>query len=266
MPVFSSANFVTPRSTVVEPPERQGPRILEQTRSRETREPTLVQLPTQGGPGGNILSLIPSPAPIGSIAATNQVGFQQQSAISQVAVTPFTTPVSTAPTVNTGPVSNVNAAARFRQSERGQPQRNIEGGVPANSSDVVRFAESIAVLESQGSGGYTAVGPPTRFGTAKGKYQFIDETWRRAARLVPGADRYRNALQAPPEIQDAVGVAWFESLLQRYNGDYTAVAIAHHAGEGTADRYVRTGTVGTSDVLGTQTADYARRAVAGAFG
>lgn len=253
MPVFGNPGNV-PSTSLVESTRDVRfiqPQLAEGTDTR----PTLVQLPSQGADSRIQLGAsIFAPQAIPGFVGVPSLGSSSLRAGSILANS----------NTNTGLLSSRPQTG----APTGQPlalsgNTNV-GPSQGTPTSLNRFAESIARIESGGR--YDAVGPNTRYGTAKGKYQFIDDTWRRAASLVGGAGRYRNALQAPPEVQDAVAIAWFQSLLRRYNGNYEAVAIAHHAGEGTADRFIRTGSVGTSDVLGTRTSDYARNALNGAFG
>lgn len=260
MPLFSNAANIPvpiPQST-----QRQI-RILEPSlaENTDTQQPTLVGLPSQTRQRDRASSIVGDLAdlldqPQGALVSSavpsviRDTGTINDFLAAQVAST-------TGPTLNTArgttgdPRIGDNNVTNIADRGTGAPQ------------DIVAFSESIAQIES--SNNYDAVGVPTRFGTAKGKYQFVDATWRRAA-AAAGYGQFATALDAPDQIQDAVAHHWFASLLRRYDGNYTAVAIAHHAGEGNADRFIQTGTIGTADVLGTQTADYARRAVQGAFG
>jgi len=256
MPVFASPGTV-PSSSLVQSSGRNV-RIIPQTvaEGTEGQTPTLVRLPSESSSRRTSDLFAPQALP-------PTIGVPSLGSSSLLAGSVLANGISNTDRPAATPQIGAPISGRPAQALSGNTNVGSSGGAPL-SGPVGQFAESIARIESGGR--YNAVGPNTRYGTAKGKYQFIDETWRRAASLVPGANRYGTALQAPPEVQDAVAIAWFESLLRRYNGDYTAVAIAHHAGEGTADRYVRTGSVNTQDVLGTQTIDYARNALNGAFG
>jgi hypothetical protein len=68
-----------------------------------------------------------------------------------------------------------------------------------------------AVLEDikqrESGGDYKSIGKPTKYGTAKGGYQILDETWRKWAGAT-GVDtsKYPTADTAPPETQDAVAL------------------------------------------------------------
>lgn len=265
MPVFGRSSGDDP-SLEVNVPLPQAPQVIEiaptlAAGTQRAEEPQLVSLPsTAPASGAQPLTL---PALSASPLTTTQAFLPLQS-FGDAA------PVPQLQEVRDIDSPTVRAAAQ-PQFVEGNVGSNVQGsnfgagGFPeATPSSVQAFAVAISNIES--SGNYRAVGPPTRFGTAKGRYQFIDETWQRAARLIGVAGQYPTALHAPNAVQDQVAAAWFSSLLDRYDGNFSAVAVAHHAGEGTADRFIRTGTVNTADVLGTQTIDYARRVVADAFG
>lgn len=225
--------------------------------------PSLVNLPslnnTQQLATLDLSSGIPSLLP--TSLADGQTGF---SAISLVGA-------PTGDTFSSQPASSFVAQAAANVASPDPGERAARQIGPSDPSDFAgalsSFMNAISTIESgSAAGNYQAIGPDTRWGTAKGRFQFIDDTWQRAARLVDGASQYPSATSAPAGVQDVVARAWFASLLERYNGNWQAVAIAHHSGEGTADKFMRTGRVGTADVLGTQTSDYANRALRLAFG
>lgn len=87
----------------------------------------------------------------------------------------------------------------------------------------------IAVEQIRQESGFnpTAVGPPTRYGTAKGMAQFIDDTWRRYGSGSPFD---------PPAALEAYG-KYMSFLLRRYNGNYSFALAAYNAGEGNVDKY-----------------------------
>jgi len=248
MPVFSSNNSDLPDAPADGIVNVLTPLLAPGTeRQSATENPEIVELPrtelNRAGVPQNLLAPVPDP------------------------------PVAGIPTLATSTTAAAAVLAGI-ESFASRPLRALRTGLSSSSDDggfsvesdidgLPEFQEAIAFLES--SGNARAVGPQTRYGTAKGRYQFIDATWERAARLVPGASRYPTALSAPASVQDQVATAWFTSLFERY-GSWELVAVAHHAGEGTANNFQRTGQLSTSDVLGTQTSDYAQRALRRAFG
>lgn len=150
-------------------------------------------------------------------------------------------------------------------SQRGQQQKVIsaqEAGrtETAGSTSVVegeldRFASSLRKMESGGN--YKAVGPPTKYGTATGAYQFLDSTWN-------NYKGYRRAADAPPEVQDERAHQLMSAYYKQF-GDWKLVAIAWHAGPGVAVKAQRDGRAGTSDV-NMSTDDYAAAVVSGMGG
>lgn len=118
---------------------------------------------------------------------------------------------------------------------------NINGSAaPTATGSASSVLAAIGVQESGNN--YNAVGPVNSGGrgTAKGKYQFIDSTWRYAARLA-GVDISGHPTGlAPPEVQEAVAGGYANYLMRKY-GSAQLVAIAWHAGEGAADKAARNG-------------------------
>ena len=79
----------------------------------------------------------------------------------------------------------------------------------------------LATIRQMESGGdYTA---QARGSTASGAYQFIDSTWN-------GYGGYRRAADAPPPVQDAKAVEFATSILERNNGDVTAIPVTWYIG------------------------------------
>jgi hypothetical protein len=93
-------------------------------------------------------------------------------------------------------------------------------------SDLSRFMAAIRSVESGGN--YHAVGPSTPYGHASGAYQFIDSTWN-------NYQGYPTARSAPPAVQDQKAAQLMSSYHREF-GRWDLVAVAWHAGEGTARR------------------------------
>lgn len=114
------------------------------------------------------------------------------------------------------------------------------GNTPANVQTSITVAaqsygvrpEFLARIWKQESGGKTGYveGPMTRYGTAKGPFQFIDDTARRYGVNVHDFD------------SSARGAAHYLSdLLKRYNGNETLAAAAYNWGEGNVDNWIANG-------------------------
>jgi len=92
------------------------------------------------------------------------------------------------------------------------------------SSTLEKFMAGIRKVESGGN--YKAVGPPTPYGRATGAYQFIKPTWG-------NYKGYANAKDAPKSVQDARAEQLMSGYYKKF-GRWDLVAVAWHAGEGTA--------------------------------
>lgn len=99
---------------------------------------------------------------------------------------------------------------------------NVCGGTASGGDTLTRFLQALAKQESGGN--IDAVS-----GTgAKGKYQYIDSTWRsHADKYYPPAAKYSNALDAPEEIQDALAYIEYSAKFKSFNGDLFKLAISH---------------------------------------
>ena len=96
------------------------------------------------------------------------------------------------------------------------------------ATNLEKFMRGIRAVESSG-GDYKAIGPNNPgLGTGKGAYQYLDSTWNNYR-------GYSRADAAPKSVQDARARLDFTRFFKRY-GRWGLVAIAHHAGEGTADK------------------------------
>ena len=115
------------------------------------------------------------------------------------------------------------------------------------------WADAIASIESQGSGGYSAVGPQTAKGDrAYGKYQVMDfniPTWTQkhlGQKLTP------EQFLASPEAQEAVFQGEFGASVQKYGNPQDAASVwftGRPASQG----------AGRSDILGTTGSKYVNK-------
>ena len=78
--------------------------------------------------------------------------------------------------------------------------------------------ETIRTLESGGD--YAA---ESRSSSASGAYQFVDGTWA-------GYGGYRRASAAPADVQDAKAAEHLAAILDRHDGDVTAVPVVWYLG------------------------------------
>jgi soluble lytic murein transglycosylase-like protein len=86
---------------------------------------------------------------------------------------------------------------------------------------------AVEQIRQESSFNPNATGPLTKYGTAKGLAQFIDDTWRRYGSGSP---------YDPAAALDAYG-KYMSFLLRRYNGNYSFALAAYNAGEGNVDKY-----------------------------
>ncbi len=99
-----------------------------------------------------------------------------------------------------------------------------------------------------------ATGPTIQSGmhkgdSAKGLLQIMPKT---AAEL-----GYKPEDLNDPEKAAEAGVKYFLKNLKKFNGDLNAATVAHHAGPGGAEKFLKTGSIGTKDVAtGISTMDY----------
>lgn len=121
------------------------------------------------------------------------------------------------------------------------------------------FMRSIGQLESGGR--YHILGPQTKYGRPRGKYQILDSNWSAWAKEagIPGAD-WRD-----PSAQERVAAYKFLQYYNNYGGRWDAVAVAWFAGPGRARKYLENASSVThfQDVLGTSVGGYVERVMDG---
>lgn len=88
----------------------------------------------------------------------------------------------------------------------------------AAGGDVVPILATIRTLESGGDYAARATGS-----SASGAYQFIDSTWANYG-------GYRQAWQAPAEVQDAKAAEYVRTILDAHDGDITTVPVSWYIG------------------------------------
>lgn len=130
--------------------------------------------------------------------------------------------------------------------------RKFGGGEATGESDVDKVAAAIAMIESSGSGGYSAIGPVTRTGDrAYGKYQIMGRNIPEWSKEALGRSMTPAEFLASPEAQDVIA----KKRLGRYIDKYgvSGAAAAWHGGEGGMSDLSR------RDSLGTSTGEYVSR-------
>jgi len=121
------------------------------------------------------------------------------------------------------PVNNSSVSAKQVENIPAPQQRQNN-----SSSTVDTTSQILYTLRTRESGNnYRAQNP---VGSASGAYQFIDRTWRGVTRQFGIGTEYRRAIDAPPEIQDAVAAAYVNSILAANNNDISVVPLVWYTG------------------------------------
>jgi hypothetical protein len=95
-------------------------------------------------------------------------------------------------------------------------------GSTSSNDTITKFLQALAAQESGGN-----PNGPVSSGGAKGKYQYIDSTWRSRAASYPPSGQYPQANLAPEEIQDAVAYIEYSVKFKQFNGDLFKLAVSH---------------------------------------
>lgn len=100
----------------------------------------------------------------------------------------------------------------------------IRQEIVSDITDTVLRNVLTTIKTKESSNNYTAVNFAWPQSTATGAYQFVRGTWRGAAKIagVDEALQYRDAKDAPPEIQDRVAGGYISDILAK-NGNNVAV-------------------------------------------
>ncbi|MBX5089345.1 hypothetical protein [Rhizobium lentis] len=124
----------------------------------------------------------------------------------------------------------------------------MSGTAPGNSS----YRDAIASIESDGSGGYSAVGPThPKMGRALGRYQIMESNIGPWSQEALGRAVTPDEFLADPKLQDAIFDKKFGSYVSQYGPEGAAQAwFAGPGGVGKLDR---------RDSLGTSVADYTQK-------
>lgn len=107
----------------------------------------------------------------------------------------------------------------------------------------------ITKLESDGN--YQA---RSKSSSGGGRYQYLEKTWG-------GYGGFKNAADAPPELQDKKFNKDMGDFLKRYSNDYEAASIAWFQGQSVADRYAKgdKSVLLKTDANGKTTGSYAKQ-------
>lgn len=108
-----------------------------------------------------------------------------------------------------------------------------------------QYRDAIASIESDGSGGYAAVGPThSQLGRALGRYQVMEANIGPWSREVLGYEVTPDEFMANPQIQDAIFDGKFGSYIQQFGEE--GAAQAWFGGAGGVGKLDRTDSLGTS--------------------
>lgn len=133
------------------------------------------------------------------------------------------------------------------------------GGLDMGRDDMTQYQDAIAGIESNGSGGYQAVGPThPKLGRALGKYQIMEANLPQWSREALGREVSPEEFMQSERIQDAIFNNKFGGYVDQYGPE--GAAQAWFAGPGGV------GKMGRKDSLGTSVADYTQKFSAGMTG
>lgn len=124
-----------------------------------------------------------------------------------------------------GNAMKVNALVASNAAKYNFKGIEAKNGLPSGLLSAVHMQES--------RGNANAIGPMTKFGTAKGGFQFLDDT----------AERF--GVHNPFDIKQAAEGAgkYLKHLLSLFNGDIEKAISAYHAGEGNVQRGTNIGPI-----------------------
>lgn len=132
-----------------------------------------------------------------------------------------------------------------------QQQQGGQGGTP----DWAAIQNSIANIESAGSGGYSAVGPDTKGDRPYGRYQIMGNNIGPWTQQYLGTRMTADQFLANQQAQDAVFQGQFGQYVNKYG--LQGAAQAWFGGPGSV------GKTGGTDILGTSVGEYGQRFMAG---
>jgi len=137
------------------------------------------------------------------------------------------------PTAKFGvPVTSSSSSGGAGQSGQVGSSAAATMGVNAPAGSTKAILETLKSKESSGS--YTAdakISNPTSKSSASGAYGYIDATWQSYTKLSGIGTQYARAVDAPPDIQDAVAAYNVNDILSHNNNDLTALANVWYTGK-----------------------------------
>lgn len=118
--------------------------------------------------------------------------------------------------------------------------------------EISALMHAISAIESGHN--YNAVGPPTKYGRARGRYQIMDEWFDQWAREAGVTGPYE---WTDPDVQDQIARHKMTQYYNQFGGNPEAVAVAWFAGPNRAEDYVSGQSLEQiADVLGTDVPTY----------
>lgn len=121
--------------------------------------------------------------------------------------------------------------------------------------EISGLMHAISAIESGHN--YNKVGPATKYGRARGRYQIMDEWFDQWAREAGVEGDYE---WIDPDVQDQIARHKMTQYYNQFGGNPQAVAVAWFAGPGKAEDYVSGQSLNEiADVLGTNVPQYVNR-------
>jgi resuscitation-promoting factor RpfA len=123
------------------------------------------------------------------------------------------------------PGSGVPLGGTRQEKSAGGGGATMAAPMPAAGGDMGAIMSTIKTRESGGDYKAQAKGS-----SASGAYQFIDSTWQSLTRKSGIGTEYKRAIDAPPEIQDAIAKHHIADILKKADGDISKVPVAWYTG------------------------------------